>query len=120
MSGISRLRHVAAMNPPGRGSIFTSEAREVLDRLTALEAAGRELADVLRAGSTGLYTAATVGALERWEAALAAVPAGRGASGSGEAPLGEEHVPHTGPGGATCWGVGGCAGYPAETGSGEA
>lgn len=50
MSGISRLRHVAAMDPPGRGSISTEEARGVLAeldvaraRLAALEA---ELAKV--------------------------------------------------------------------------
>jgi hypothetical protein len=33
MSGESRLRHVAAMDPPGRGSISTEEAREVLARM---------------------------------------------------------------------------------------
>lgn len=38
MSGESRLRHVAAMSPAGRGSISTEEAREVLAELDALEA----------------------------------------------------------------------------------
>ena len=32
------LRHVAAMDPPGRRSISTAEAQAVLDELAALEA----------------------------------------------------------------------------------
>ncbi len=44
-------------------------------RGATLEAAGQYLADVLRAGSTGNHTASQLSALERWKAALDAVPA---------------------------------------------